>query len=51
MVRSYISSKIKIKKSDIHGVGMFAIKSIQKGEIVFIHGGHIVLALRQINDA
>jgi len=42
MVKSYISPKIQIKKSDIHGIGMFSTKSISKGEIVFIHGGHIV---------
>ncbi len=42
MVRSFISPKIWIQKSKIHGVGMFAIHPIAKSEIVFIHGGHIV---------
>lgn len=40
--KSYISPKIEIRKSKIHGSGMFAKTSIKKGEIVFIKGGHIV---------
>jgi hypothetical protein len=42
LVQSYISPKIVIKKSRIHGLGMFAQENIDKGEIVFIKGGHIV---------
>jgi len=42
VVKSFVSHKIEIQKSNIHGVGMFSIKPINKGEIVFIHGGHIV---------
>lgn len=42
MIKSFVSPKIEIHDSNIHGVGMFAIKPISKGEVVFIHGGHIV---------
>jgi uncharacterized protein len=42
MVKSYISPKIEIRSSNIHGKGMFATKLIKIGEIVFIHGGHIL---------
>lgn len=42
MVKSFISPKINIRQSQIHGVGMFPVEPIVKGEIVFIHGGHIV---------
>jgi SET domain-containing protein len=42
MTTSYISPKSKVKKSKIHGRGLFAIRPIQKGEIVAIIGGHIM---------
>ena len=42
MVKSFVSSKIHIRKSNIHGVGMFANALIEKGEVVFIKGGHIL---------
>ena len=42
LVKSYVSPKVAIRKSKIHGLGMFARKQIGKGEIVFIKGGHIV---------
>jgi SET domain-containing protein len=38
---SYISPKAKVKKSPIHGRGLFAIEAIKKGEIVAVKGGHI----------
>lgn len=41
-VRSFVSSKAKVGKSVIHGLGLFAIKPIQRGEIVAIKGGHIM---------
>lgn len=41
-IKSYISPKVVIRKSEIHGLGMFAKEKINKGEIVFIKGGHIV---------
>jgi len=42
IVESYVSSKIIIGESQIHGRGMIAKKRIKKGEVVFIKGGHIV---------
>lgn len=42
MVKSFISPSIEIRSSRIHGKGMFAKEQIDKGKIVFIHGGHIV---------
>jgi SET domain-containing protein len=42
MVKSFVSNKVVIKKSPIHGNGMFAIEDISKGEVVFIKGGHIL---------
>lgn len=38
---SYRSPKAAVKKSFIHGYGLFAIKPIKKGEIVVIKGGHV----------
>jgi len=38
---SYISPKAAVRKSPIHGRGLFAIKPVRKGEIVAIKGGHI----------
>lgn len=43
-VKSYVSNKIGIRKSKIHGSGMCAKTKIRKGEIVFIKGGHILTA-------
>ena len=42
LVKSYISPKVRIAESKIHGFGMFAKTTISKGEVVFIKGGHIV---------
>ncbi len=42
LVQSYISPKARIKKSPIHGKGLFAVRQIKKGEIVAIKGGHIM---------
>lgn len=42
MVKSFVSNKIEVKKSPIHGVGMFAKDDIAQGEVVFIKGGHIL---------
>jgi hypothetical protein len=38
---SYISRKARVKKSAIHGKGLFAIQAIDKGEIVCIKGGYV----------
>lgn len=40
--KSYVSPKIEIRESEIHGIGMFAKAQIRRGEVVFIKGGHIV---------
>ena len=42
MIKSFVSKKIVIEKSAIHGKGMFAKEFIKKGEVVFIKGGHIL---------
>lgn len=42
IIKSYVSSKITIRASPIHNLGMFAQFPIEKGEVVFIKGGHIV---------
>jgi uncharacterized protein len=43
LVSSYISPKtVRGKKSNIEGRGLFAAKTINKGEIVAIKGGHII---------
>jgi uncharacterized protein len=38
---SYISPKAKVKKSPIHGKGLFALEPINKGETVCVKGGYI----------
>jgi hypothetical protein len=38
---SYISPKAAVRESPIQGRGLFAVDSINKGEIVCIKGGHI----------
>lgn len=42
MLKSFVSPKIVLRASPIHGVGMFARMPIFKGEVVFIKGGHIL---------
>jgi SET domain-containing protein len=42
MPASYLSPKTRIRKSPIHGRGLFASRPIRKGEIVAIKGGHIL---------
>lgn len=39
---SYRSSKTLVRRSPIHGKGLFATQPIAKGEIVAIKGGHIL---------
>jgi len=41
-MRSIISDKVEIKESGINRKGMFAKTNINKGEIVYIKGGHIL---------
>ena len=42
MLRSIIVDKVEVRNSLINGIGMFAKQKINKGEIVFIKGGHIL---------
>ena len=42
MPDSYRSPKTAIRRSPIHGRGLFAIRPIAKGEIVAIKGGHVM---------
>src|ERR1700687_3021021 len=42
MPASYLSPKTRIGRSPIHGRGLFATRSIRKGEIVAVKGGHIL---------
>ena len=38
---SWVSPKVKIRESRVHGWGMFAISSFNAGEIVAIWGGTV----------
>jgi len=42
MIESIISDKVIIDDSPINGKGMFAKEKVNKGDIVFIKGGHIL---------
>lgn len=42
MRESIYSSKIELRKSNIHGLGAFAKVKILKGEIVFVKNGYIL---------
>src|SRR5262249_2398236 len=42
MPSSYRSAKTVVAKSAIHGCGLFARRTIRKGEIVAIKGGHVL---------
>jgi uncharacterized protein len=42
MARSYRSPKTRVQPSPIHGRGLFAVRSIRRGEIVAIKGGHVL---------
>ncbi len=49
-MKSFISDKAeKGKKSEIEGLGLFAIQDISKGEVVAVKAGHI-LTLEHINQ-
>ncbi len=41
-MKSIVSSKVEIRRSEIDKGGMFAKEKIAKGEIVYIKGGHIL---------
>jgi SET domain-containing protein len=38
---SYLSPKAEVRRSPIHGKGLFAVRAIKKGEIVAVKGGYI----------
>ncbi len=38
---SYLSPKVSVRNSPIHGRGLFAVADIPPGEIVCVKGGHI----------
>jgi SET domain-containing protein len=42
MAASYRSSKTEVRRSPIHGQGLFAKRPIRKDEIVAIKGGHVL---------
>ncbi len=42
MPASYLSPKTAIRKSPIHGRGLFARRAVARGEIVAIKGGHVL---------
>lgn len=41
ILKSYVSPKVILKKSNVHKLGYYAKNNIKKGEIVFVKGGHI----------
>ena len=42
MPASYLSPKTEIRRSPIHGKGLFARRALARGEIVAIKGGHVL---------
>lgn len=42
MIKSILSPKVEIREKSINGKGIFAKEKINKGEIVFVKGGHIL---------
>lgn len=41
-MKSVISDKAEVRKSDIEGTGTFAKEDIKKGEMIYIRGGHLL---------
>ena len=41
-IKSYLSPKTKIIKSEVQGLGLFALEAIKGGEIIGIKSGHII---------
>lgn len=50
-IKSYFSPKTEIKKSPIHGKGLFGVKPIKKDEIIGVKCGHVVdkKTLKELN--
>jgi len=44
IVKSWISPKVELRKSSIHGEGLFAIEKIAKDEMVAYKGGYLLEA-------
>lgn len=42
MIKSFISPKVEVHRSDINNIGTFAKEDINRGEVVFIKGGYIL---------
>ena len=42
MPASYLSPRTAVRRSPIHGRGLFARRAIRRGEIVAIKGGHVL---------
>ena len=40
--KSWISPKVELRKSRIHGNGLFAVESIEKDEVIAYKGGHLL---------
>jgi len=38
---SYLSQKVAIRPSPIHGRGLFAVEPVKRGELVAVKGGHV----------
>lgn len=44
IVKSWISPKVELRKSSIHGEGLFAIEKIAKDEVIAYKGGYLLQA-------
>ena len=42
LIHSYLSDKVRIRKSEINKKGIFAVKPIKKDEILSVYGGYII---------
>lgn len=42
MVKSLLSDKVEIRNNSLNGKGLFAKEKIDRGEIVFMKGGHLL---------
>jgi SET domain-containing protein len=47
--KSYRSQRCEVRRSPIHGLGLFAAESIASGEVIAIRGGHIVSKERALS--
>ncbi len=42
IVKSWVSPKVELRKSSIHGEGLFAIEKIAKNEVIACKGGYLL---------